>query len=154
IFNYGYNPTGRYKAAEYRFPYDDESFDFVFLTSVFTHMLPWDMEHYFSEIGRVLRKGGRSFITFFLLNDESRELIHTGTSSIGFKHQIDGTAAFPEYKINDPDIPEAAVAYPGKYIKELHELNHLHIADPLRYGSWCGRKDFLSFQDIIPAKKR
>lgn len=50
IQNTLYNPTGKIK---YRFPYPDRSFDFVFLPSVFTHMLPEDMEHYFSEIARV-----------------------------------------------------------------------------------------------------
>ncbi len=58
IYNKEYNPKGKYKASEYKFPYGDESFDFVFLTSVFTHTLPNDMENYFSEIARVLKRGG------------------------------------------------------------------------------------------------
>src|SRR5262245_33590861 len=33
LFNREYNPDGRWKAHEYRFPYDDASFDFAFLTS-------------------------------------------------------------------------------------------------------------------------
>ena len=43
IFNKWYNPGGAFAASEYRFPYDDESFDFIFLTSVFTHMLAPDV---------------------------------------------------------------------------------------------------------------
>lgn len=38
VFNEKYNPHGRYRASEYHFPYERESFDFVFLTSVFTHI--------------------------------------------------------------------------------------------------------------------
>jgi len=75
VFNKLYNPKGKYKPSEYEFPYQDEDFDFVFLTSVFTHMLPKDMENYFSQIARVLRKKGRCLITFFLLNKESLRLI-------------------------------------------------------------------------------
>jgi len=40
-----YNPKGRYKPSEFRFPYPDNTFDFFFLASVFTHMLPEDVEN-------------------------------------------------------------------------------------------------------------
>jgi len=151
IYNYGYNPTGKTKAAQYRFPYEDQSFDFVFLTSVFTHMLPRDLEHYLSEINRVLKKGGRCFITFFLLNKESLRLINTGASAIDFKHEMEGADGFPKTRVKDPEVPEAAVAYSEYYIKELYEKNNMEISEPIRYGSWCGRKEFLSFQDIVLA---
>lgn len=153
IYNHGYNPAGKHKAKNYRFPYKDQSFDFVFLTSVFTHMLPWDMEHYLFEIHRVLKTGGRCFITYFLLNEESLEFISSGLSSIDFRHQIGGSAAYPGYRIKDPEVPEAAVAYPEKYIKELHRVSNMEIFQPIRYGSWCGRREFLSYQDIVVARK-
>ncbi len=148
IYNYGYNPTGKYKAVHYQFPYENHSFDFVFLTSVFTHMLPQDMDHYFSEIKRVLKQGGRCFITFFLLNEESLGLINAGASTIDFKYKLDG---YEGNLIKDSFIPEAAIAYPEQYIKELYEKYNLEICPPIRYGSWCGRKEFLSFQDIVLA---
>src|SRR5205807_8842570 len=50
IYNKVYNPDGKHKASEYRLPFETSSFDFFFLTSVFTHMLPQDMEHYLSEV--------------------------------------------------------------------------------------------------------
>ena len=74
VYNGYYNPGGRHKAAEYRFPYPDGSFDFVVLGSVFTHMLTDDTEHYLSEVARVLRPKGRTLISWFLLNQESRDL--------------------------------------------------------------------------------
>jgi len=40
-----------------------------------------DMENYLKEISRVLKPGGRCFITYFLLNNESEKLIKTGKSS-------------------------------------------------------------------------
>ena len=147
IYNYGYNPGGKYPAEDYRFPYENESFDFVFLTSVFTHMLPSAVENYFSEINRVLKSEGRCLITFFLLNRESIKSVNTQSSTIDFKHKVDG------YRIKDPDIPEAAVAYAETYIRELYRKNNWQITPPIHYGSWCGRKNFLSYQDIVIAVK-
>ena len=33
------------RASDYAFPYPDGNFDFTFLTSAFTHVLPRDVEH-------------------------------------------------------------------------------------------------------------
>ena len=52
-------------AAELKFPYEENSFDFVFLTSVFTHMLPMDVENYIKEIQRVLVKDKKMLFHFF-----------------------------------------------------------------------------------------
>lgn len=147
VYNKQYNPAGRYKASEYRFPYDDETFGFVFLTSVFTHMLPPDMENYMHEIRRVLRKDGRCFITFFLLNDESLYLMNDGQSREDFRYDLG------EYRTIDANVPEYCVAYDETFILDLYERHGLSIIPPVHYGLWCGRKDFTSYQDIIVAMK-
>jgi len=74
IYNGVYNPAGRNNASDYIFPYPDASFDFVFLLSVFTHMLPTDMENYLRQIVRVLKLGGRCFVTYFLITPEAEAL--------------------------------------------------------------------------------
>jgi ubiquinone/menaquinone biosynthesis C-methylase UbiE len=147
MFNSQYNPQGRFKAYEYRFPYEDGYFDFVFLTSVFTHMLPEDVENYFSEITRVLKKDGRCFITFFLGNDASLELLNGNKSSLDFKYRKD------KYLTVNTNIPEIAVCYDEPFILDLYEKYGLNIKTPIHYGSWCGRTDSLSYQDIIIATK-
>jgi len=147
IYNKNYNPEGNLKASEYKFPYPDESFDFTFLASVFTHMLPEDMGKYFSEISRTLKRGGRCLITFFLLNDESLRLIDNGESAYHFRH------IFPGYRTINTERPESAVAYDEGFISGLFAKNGLEIKYPVHYGSWCGRRDFLSCQDIIVASK-
>ncbi|MFH1228333.1 MAG: class I SAM-dependent methyltransferase [Planctomycetota bacterium] len=147
VFNKSYNPQGKYQASEYRFPYEDKSFDFIFLTSVFTHMLPRDMENYLSEISRVLKKGGRCFITFFLLNAESEKLIGAKSSSLDFKYDLGGCRTV------NKEAPEFAVAYGEGFIRELARKYGLNVREPIHYGAWCGRKDFLSYQDIIIAAK-
>ena len=43
IFNKMYNPNGKLQAANFTFPFQNNSFSFVFLTSVFTHMLTADV---------------------------------------------------------------------------------------------------------------
>ena len=70
IYNKRYNPLGRSPASSFRFPYPDESFDFVVASSVFTHLLRKDLSHYLSEIRRVMRTGGRCLITYFLFREE------------------------------------------------------------------------------------
>src|SRR5262249_15616564 len=39
VYNRYYNAAGKYRASQFRFPFADESFTFVMLGSVFTHML-------------------------------------------------------------------------------------------------------------------
>ena len=77
IHNKEYNEKGDIDASSFVFPYPANEFDFVFATSVFTHMLPEAALHYLTEIRRVLRPGGRCMISFFFLDAESKK--HTGT---------------------------------------------------------------------------
>src|SRR5437667_3482466 len=88
VRNRAYNPTGTLNPETFRFPYSDASFDFVFVTSVFTHMPSLSMGHYVSEISRVLRSGGRAFITFFLLTSESLKLMSAGSSHLNFAYDL------------------------------------------------------------------
>ena len=79
-----YNPNGRVPASEYRFPFPDRSFDFIFLASVFTHMMPDEVERYVREISRLLAPGGRCVESYFLLNDETRPGVAAGRSFMSF----------------------------------------------------------------------
>jgi ubiquinone/menaquinone biosynthesis C-methylase UbiE len=145
ISNQAYNPAGNLRAAEYKFPFADTSFDFVYLTSVFTHMLPADMENYLGEVTRVLKPGGRCFITYFLLTADSLKLMSQNGSSIDFK------CALPGCRVKDNEEPEAAVAYEQDRIFQLYDQNKLVVSEPVHYGTWSGFSDGLSYQDIIVA---
>ncbi len=145
IRNKEYNPGGRFAASNYELPYNEASFDFVFLTSVFTHLLPNEVDNYLSQIRRVLAPGGRCLASFFLLNKESLGLLRSGSSTIDFKHD------FGEYRTKNASTPEAAVAYPEGFIRSLYSRHGLSLVDPIHYGSWPGRRDFLSYQDIVVA---
>jgi len=80
IYNRMYNPSGRTIASEYRFPYDDESFDFVILASVFTHMLHRDLANYTAQIARVLRPGGTLFGYLFFAQSRNPAAPRLGPS--------------------------------------------------------------------------
>jgi len=145
VYNELYNPTGKYKATEYRFPFADEQFDFVVLNSVFTHMLPKEVENYLGEIARVLKSGGRCLISFFVLNGESLRLIEAGKSTVDLRYEFGPALALSREK------PEAAIGYDENYLVGIFEKCGLEIKRPISYGSWCGRDNFYSYQDQIVA---
>lgn len=147
VRNDDYNPSGAVSALSFRFPYQDESFDFVFLTSVFTHMIPADAEHYVGEIARVLRPGGRVFGTWFLLNEESRRLVSEGRSTLRFAHTIEGGMTI------DREVLGQAVSIDEAQVRGWHAHGSLAIEDPIHYGNWCGRAKFLTYQDVLVARK-
>jgi len=144
LFNPRYNPRGSRRADEYRFPYEDASFDFVVATSVFTHLLEADATHYVAECARVLAPGGRLFATFFLLTDSSRALIEEGKAGLAFT-DIDQRVA-----ILDEALPEEAVAYDDEWVFEALRTNGLQL-DAEHPGSWSGHSEPVSFQDIVIA---
>jgi SAM-dependent methyltransferase len=147
IYNKAYNPNGVHQASEYRFPFENSSFDFVLLISVFTHMLPQGMENYLSEVSRVMDQGGRCFITYFLLTPDSLKLIEEKASSFTFGYEFEG------YRVQKETVPEVAVAYDESTIRDLYDKHGLKIFEPISYGSWCGRKNGLNYQDIFVASK-
>ena len=147
IFNAEYNPGGQQSAHTYSFPYIDASFDFVLLTSVFTHMLPDDVAHYLREIQRVLRPNGRCLMTCFILNDESRTLMTNPRSMFHFLSTDAG------YATTTPERPEAAVAYDEHDLRVLIGSTGLIIQEPIFYGEWSGRVGAREGQDIIILRK-
>lgn len=148
IYNKQYNRKGKIRAQDFKFPFDNQFFDFVFLTSVFTHMLPPDVENYTGEISRVLKAGGKCMITFFLLNEESTNLVRSGTSTLDFRYELDGCLT------TDKNTPEDAIAYDEKFVKSLFDKYGLTISQPISYGSWCNRQNFFGYQDLIVAEKK
>lgn len=128
-----YNPNGKYKSSDFRFPYPDGSFDVVLLASIFTHMLPPDVKHYMYEIVRVLKPGGRSLITFFPPNEESSALSKEGKGWIKFEHEMRGARTV------NIENPEAAIAYTEAYVRDLYGECGLELRERLRYGTWCSR---------------
>jgi ubiquinone/menaquinone biosynthesis C-methylase UbiE len=136
VYNKEYHPAGRQSASAYRFPYPDESFDLVVLISVFTHMLPADMEQYVAEIARVLKPGGRCFATYLLINEESLRLMASGAAALRYEHYLG-----PHWVLT-PKVPEYSVAYDEPAVHACFERFGLGTKGTTYYGGWCGRPAF------------
>ena len=147
VYNKYYNPQGTARPAEYRFPFDSDSFDFVVLGSVFTHMVPEDAANYLAEAHRVLRNGGRCLITYFLLTEESLGALTDGRSIMRFKYNLGN------HRTVLNEMPEFAISYDEKWIEETYRRVGLVIAR-VDYGSWYGRGDPISYQDLVLAVKQ
>jgi SAM-dependent methyltransferase len=146
VYNETYNPDGQFDPRSFCFPFDDGAFDLVYLRSVFTHMPPDEMEHYLSEVRRVMHPRGRCLITYFLLNNESIRLMSGDNSAMEFPHD------FGVYCKHEPG-PEGSIAYREEYVLDLYRRRRLTLAGPVHYGYWCGRQTGRSSQDIIVATK-
>jgi SAM-dependent methyltransferase len=137
-----YNPRGHAAAATYRFPFADRRFDFICLSSVFTHMLPEGVENYLSEIARLLAPGGLCAASFFLLNDETRRGVEGGDSFIRFDvHHASGVC-----RLHDAAVPEAAVAFEESFVVEAAARAGLLIRD-IRRGEWW--RGTAHYQDMV-----
>jgi hypothetical protein len=77
----------------------------------------------------------------------SRGLLGNGKSSIPMAPGFG-----PCWIVNSSD-PEMATGYEENFVLSLYEKCNLEIARPIHYGSWCGRTEFLSYQDLILAFK-
>ena len=146
VRNLTYNPAGTHRAETYRLPYDDSSFHVVLLKSVFTHMRPAEVSNYLGEVARLLNANGRCLATFFLLNDEQAALATDGANTLPFEY---GEGV---WRYRYEHSPESAVAYDESFVMELLEQHGL-VLQERRYGSWSGRKDGLSYQDILLVQK-
>jgi SAM-dependent methyltransferase len=131
--------------ATFKLPYPDHSFDFVAACSLFTHLLPAGAQNYLHEIGRVLRPGGQSFTTWFILNDVTREGASRNVGSMRF--EVDRG----DYAMDSSRVPEAALAYKEGALRGMLNATKLTIVEPIYLGSWSGQPDATTVQDVVIA---
>lgn len=116
--------------------FEEDTFDVVLAKSLFTHLLASETENYLKEIKRLLRPNGKCLATFFLLNEQELK----GRFKFEYKN---GPIAFRR-----KTRPKLTLAYDEKYLLELIKEVGL-VVEQKRYGTWSGRQDGLSFQDIV-----
>jgi SAM-dependent methyltransferase len=137
---------------EFQFPYDAGVFDFVFLTSIFSHLPPRVVEHYMDEIVRMLKRKGTCFITYYMVNlDVLKES----------RHSKDGIKLFSVGRhspvwVADRDNPDAVTGYEEDYVFKLYKDRRL-VIDSVDRGWWPTgyvTPEAKTMQDIVVAHKR
>lgn len=125
VQNDEFNPDGEFDASEYKFPYPDNSFDTIYLISVFTHMLTDDIKNYNKEMARMLKPGGTIFISTFLVEAGKTEF-----EGFSFKFKAQ------DHYFIDESMPEIAVAYEKRFFDDqFSKLGLVEKRNPL-YGGW------------------
>lgn len=135
-----YNPAGRYPATQYVFPLPDGRFDVVFMTSVVTHMLTDEVRNYAREIARILRPGGRCYLTAFLLDKDMER-------PFPFRAQ--------EHSYMDEACPEVAVAYRAQFLSSTFAENGMELSvGPLWGTVHGGVAETGDYQDVVVFSKK
>jgi SAM-dependent methyltransferase len=146
IFNKFYNPKGKLPGASFAFPYPDNYFDFAYATSLFTHLMPEDAANYLREAHRVLKPGGVLFSTWLLFEDKnkvpSKFKMTTEVECFGYKCLI-----------KDFRKPEALIAYEHRFISDYSDKLNFKISN-VYPGSWDGKQEYLSCQDVVVFSKK
>lgn len=142
-----YNLETEEGADSMQFPYGDSEFDFIVLTSVFTHMQQKEVENYLKEISRVLKPNGTCFATFFVIDEKSEQHLQT-TKEPFFTHKYD------TYYLHDDKVKDANIAYKIDFLEKTLAKNNLQLAN--RYDGWWAKdskEGLYNFQDICIIKK-
>jgi len=140
LWNSYYAPDPSLPRPEsFRFPYDDNSFDFAFAHSVFTHLLPDSALNYLHEMGRVLRPGGICYSTWFWFNEDPSSYSHRGTTQM----ERDESGL---YALRSKEQPEMAVGHLESAFRAMVREAGLEIVEPLHPG-------FGKLQDVSVAVK-
>ena len=156
-FNFQYVPLNndlynlqRQNASQFTFPYADASFDKCFLFSVFTHMQPAEIEHYFQEIYRVLKPNGWCLTTFFIYQSDNETTISDPKRKFGFPVKKDG------YRLMSEKVKSANIAFHESVLKKMIGQSGLSLVQQVN-GYWknaVDKNEENSFQDIVVLKKQ
>ncbi len=147
IYNEDYWPAGRLSAREWFAGFDESDFDVVVAKSLFTHMFPDELDLYLEQLSKRLKPGGRGLLTFFLLNPEQRQLVRR--NDIRFHPPDRGASHAVKYRF----APSVAVAYEQSELLLQLGKHGLRLLEGVRHGTWSGRRDGLSYQDIVVVGK-
>jgi len=124
--------TRSYTAANYRFPYDAQTFDFVYAGSLFTHLTEAGARNYLHQVAAVLKSGGRFVCTWLLFNSQSAKLL-TGRSMERIWNSNCGT-----HRVIGQQEPEVSVLYDEASVRRWYADAGLGIIEPIRIdATYC-----------------
>ncbi|KEO58176.1 class I SAM-dependent methyltransferase [Thalassospira permensis] len=142
-----YNPEGSIGGRGMRLPFQDGAFDFTAMISVATHLPPEEIETYCAEVFRVLRPGGKLFLTAFIIRDP-QELSYPG---------CDPRLTSLERLENQPcwhlkgENPMAAVGFDDGFIDGAMSAAGFTLKSK-SFGTWHGDQAD-HYQDFLIAEK-
>ena len=138
-----YNPSGTVEPFEVKFPCEDESVEFCFATSIFTHLYAGTIALYIGEAARCLKPKGIFFFTVFALSGKNNK----GNARFSFDLGPDSTTFITNNK-----IAEEAIGFDLGYLLNLLKATGF---DNIRHypGGWTGDKRAIAGQDILICEK-
>ena len=125
---------------------DQKLFNCQFSLSVFTHMWPEDA----IETLRVFRDFSTNDATFInswlILDDVASSTVNQGNADRNLPIMVGGIYTYSQLN------PLVCTAYP---IEKLHHVYSEagHVITDIRFGSWAGRDNGVTYQDIVISKK-
>jgi SAM-dependent methyltransferase len=146
VYHPGYAPDGQTAPEHVTFPAPSSSFDVALLSSVFTHLLPAQVDAYTRETVRVLRPGGRCLISYLLMNDAAVRAVAAATTIFDFRYWHGPCVTFA------PDSPTEGLAYQEDYALAALRAAGL-IVEEIRYGDWRTVRSFEVQHDWVTATK-
>jgi SAM-dependent methyltransferase len=134
-----------YVAAEaYKLDLPDCSYDAFIANSLFTHLRKDAARTYVEEVARILRPGGKGYISFFASKDKFREI------------QPNATINEDEYSINFSKITTEDNFTDEDRVFQLFQNSGLEVVG-YKYGHWRGNqyasRGYSGYQDIFIIKK-
>ncbi|MGE0864728.1 MAG: class I SAM-dependent methyltransferase [Vicinamibacterales bacterium] len=113
VRNERYNPGGEAITGAFRLPFADAAFDIAYAYSVFSHMELGDIDRYLSELRRVVRPGGRVFVTLFVADAVPEVTINPASGVLAWQgplHCVRYQRAFIETRIGNAGFAITQVA--------------------------------------------
>ena len=145
IFHPIYNPTGRELATDIKFPMEDESVDFLIAISLFTHIFGIDVQAYLGEMDRIIKPGGRIFVTGFLLSEA--DLLSPAGSTI--EPLVEKGCEF----VRNLQSPLGEIMFKTEaFLGWVASAGLIPLVEPI-YGHWRGNANS-NYQDIVILTKQ
>ncbi|MEM7458115.1 MAG: class I SAM-dependent methyltransferase [Pseudomonadota bacterium] len=148
LANQEYNPGSSDPARLYAFPCTDESVDLGYAVSVFTHLRAPDAQAYLHQSARVLKPGGKLFLTAFLMTPDALERTQRHVSAMPFEAIDQVTYS------TDPRVPEQAMAFDEQVFLGWVQKAGFRIVDEIRRGCWSTDRLRGELQDELVLEKR
>jgi SAM-dependent methyltransferase len=139
-----FSPGSSESITSVRFPFPDESFDFVIYWSVFTHMLPEGVEPYLRETVRVLKPAGIAFTTFYLWTPDTAAAVAGRPLRWPFPFDRGN------YRVHSELEPELAVSYKEEFVDDV--VARCGLSGTKQLGTWRAARE--GSQDFVVLRKK